>query len=150
MRKLPIIRPTPLTVAIATASAAVATAVRLSDAPTPRIAITAGNPRNRPNKRSIAAISATVAKGVSRAPAASTVNRLPNAATRFFGPNTRIAALIPRSGTASHAARTEPLFARRSRAARPSTVAGAARAASSAGFKAASSVAAVPSAAPCT
>ena len=49
VRKLAIMSPTPLTVATATARAAVATPVRLNDALTPRTASVTGIPARRPS-----------------------------------------------------------------------------------------------------
>ena len=79
-RKLVIISPTPFTVATATASAAVATPVRLNDALTPRTASVTAIPARRSEQAVERAHQRMVASGVSSAPAASTPNRPAKAA----------------------------------------------------------------------
>ncbi len=140
--------PTPTVTETAIIRAATATAVRLSEATTPRLAIRPRLPKSRPNGGRISRMRTTVAPGVSRAKPSTMSRRAAKLAIRF-SPGMNSSAVPP-------ARRASPARETRGRARRVAcsmverlrTARGGAEVASSAGSRAARNVASVPRMAP--
>ena len=147
-RKLSIITPTPMTTEIAIMSAAMATALRLKDAVTPRVAIRPRGPRIQLIGATATRMLATTAAGVNSAKPRMTRNRAAKLSTRSRPENARRPAPAISRATPTAAKGSTRRRARASRWERRRTARGGAPVASMAEGREASRAPATPRAAP--